>query len=109
MIRGLHRFRFALMPALCCWLFANGAQPVQATAIPKICGARADIIGLLAQNFGERLQTNIRYRHDRTARVYASAKGSWSVVKSTEDGLDCILAAGSDMTSSAELIVDAGV
>ena len=73
------------------------ALPLQAAA-PKsdmTCGSRHDLVADLDRDFDERLMFRGVTKHRNLVEVFASSKGSWTILLDHPGGFSCVLSAGS--------------
>ena len=66
-----------------------------------MCGERGALVTLLKKQFGEE-QEDISLQSDQTlVELFASERGSWSILLSAPNGTSCIVAAGKDLVMQA--------
>lgn len=79
---------------------AQAATPAGTAAAP-VCGPRAALVILLKQQFGE-LQEDAALQSDQTLiELFASERGTWSIVLSAPNGTSCIVSAGNGLLAQA--------
>lgn len=65
-------------------------------AAQQVCGARAKIVEILEKKYQETL-TNFGIAGQKNLlEVFSSAKGSWTIILTTPEGVTCVMAAGKD-------------
>ncbi len=82
------------------------AVPTMAEApaqlIGHMCGERATLVGHLKQQFGEE-QEDAKLQSDKELlELFASEKGTWSILLSSPNGTSCIVAAGKGLVTQAK-------
>lgn len=83
------------------------AAPTRADTPPTtiaggMCGERAALVGLLKQQFGEE-QEDAKLQSERElVELFASEKGTWSILLSSPNGTSCVVAAGKGLVTQAK-------
>ncbi|MEM6676811.1 MAG: hypothetical protein AAF675_02940 [Pseudomonadota bacterium] len=92
----LTRPRVAILAAAAA-LLGTALMPVPANAqrMPgMVCGKRADIVADLERKFGETRRSYGLARQQGVVEIWASEKGSWTILLSRPGGIACLMAAG---------------
>src|SRR5689334_2888642 len=76
------------------------------TATADPCGQRADLAQFLEQRYGETIRATGITGRGALIEIYASEKGTWTMVLTLPSGPSCVLGDGTDwemkITSSAQ-------
>ncbi len=67
-----------------------------------MCGPRSVVVGLLKQQFGEEQEDVALHSEQSAVELFASEKGTWSIVLSSPYGTSCVVAAGKGLVSQAK-------
>lgn len=79
-------------------------MPAQASAGPALCGKRGELIKVLEKRFQEnRVAVGLSQKSSEAFEVFASSKGTWTVLMTTKTGLTCIMASGHSWKDVAAL------
>ncbi len=69
--------------------------PASSMAEPASCGERSELIKALKQKYKEiPVAAGISQKNTEAFEIFASEKGTWTVVMTTSTGMTCIMAAG---------------
>jgi hypothetical protein len=78
---------------------ASAQSPVPASAM---CGERSAIIEQLKHQFGEE-QEDVSLQSDQAlVELFASERGTWSILLSAPSGVSCVVAAGKGLVTQAK-------
>lgn len=89
----------AALIATSSFVAAQSASPVAA----PMCGERGNVVDLLKQQFGEE-QEDVRLQNDQALmELFASEKGTWSILMTSPSGTSCIVAAGKGLSTMAKI------
>lgn len=91
---------FLAMAAVAAFVFL----PAKASAGPALCGKRADLIKVLKKRYQEdRVAVGLSQKSTEAFEVFASSKGTWTVLMTTKTGVTCIMASGHSWKDVAAL------
>ncbi len=94
---------FALITLIASTSVASAQSPLPTPAAAPMCGDRGAVVDLLKQQFGEE-QEEIRLHSDQALmELFASEKGTWSILVTSPAGTSCIVAAGKGLSSLARI------
>jgi hypothetical protein len=88
--------------------FAAGEEPVakeqlpgpQAYAVQQMpCAARAEVVKMLREHFGESPIARGTAHTGATAEVFLGPKGTWSIVATAPNGMSCMVGSGENWQS----------
>lgn len=103
MFRPVHLFALALTPAL---LFGGTLQS-GATGQLVPCGDRAKLAAALKNKYQEvPVALGVSQKNTEAFEIFASAKGTWSLVMTTSTGKTCIMAVGHSWTEIEAVSTD---
>ena len=78
--------------------------PEKAAAGPALCGKRGELINVLKQRYQEnRVAVGLSQKSSEAFEIFASEKGTWTVLMTTKTGLTCIMASGHSWKDVAAL------
>jgi hypothetical protein len=69
-------------------------MPAPHTAMSAPCGKRTDVVRMLRDNFGETQIAHGLANTGAVAEVFISAKGTWTIVATSPNGLTCMIGSG---------------
>lgn len=78
--------------------FAQSPTPVAG----GMCGERGALVGLLKQQFGEEQEDAKLQSEQALVELFASEKGTWSILLSSPNGMSCVVAAGKGLVTQAK-------
>ncbi|MEX0345788.1 MAG: hypothetical protein AB3N20_12760 [Rhizobiaceae bacterium] len=79
-------------------------MPAKASAGPALCGKRGDLIKVLEKKYKEnRVAVGLSQKSSEAFEVFASSKGTWTVLMTTKSGITCIMASGHSWKDVAAL------
>ena len=58
------------------------------------CGARADVVKMLKENFGERAMAHGIAHSGTLAEVFISPGGTWTIIATSPNGISCMIGSG---------------
>lgn len=83
----------------------DGAAAAEASA----CGKRSELLAHLAGRFAEEPVARGQTRDGAVVEILASIDGaSFTVIRTTPDGISCLIATGSDWNSVKQRLEDSG-
>ena len=68
----------------------------------SMCGERGALGGLLKQQFGEEQEDAALQSEQTLVELFASEKGTWSILLSSPNGTSCVVAAGKGLLTQAK-------
>lgn len=84
-----------VLAALSFWAVVTLILSGPALAQGQRCGARAAIVEVLAERFGEHAQSMGLAANNSVVEVYASEEtGTWTIIVTGTNGLTCLVASG---------------
>jgi hypothetical protein len=78
---------------------ASAQSPTPAGGV--MCGERAVVVGLLKQQYGEEQEDASLQSDQALVELFASERGTWSILLSSPNGTSCIVAAGNGLVMQA--------
>jgi hypothetical protein len=85
----------ALVLALPGWAAAQqGPNPHRQSPTSSPCGARADVVKMLKENFGERAMAHGIAHSGSLAEVFISPNGTWTIIATSPNGISCMIGSG---------------
>jgi hypothetical protein len=90
-------FAISALVALTSTASAQQSTPVAG----PMCGERGALVGLLRSQYGEE-QEDVSLQNDQAlVELFASEKGTWSILLSSPNGTSCVVAAGKGLHHQA--------
>lgn len=79
----------------------SAAAQTPTPAAGPMCAERGTVVSFLKQQYGE-TQEDSRLQSDQALiELFASEKGTWSILLSRPNGTSCVVAAGKDLAQQA--------
>ena len=75
---------------------------IQTSLAGSMCGERGALVGLLKQQFGEEQEDAALQSEQTLVELFASEKGTWSILVSSPNGNSCVVAAGKGLVTQAK-------
>ena len=78
---------------LAAFLTTPALAPAQRSTGPP-CGPRKHVVEFLDTRFGERLIARGLAESGQIVEIYASSKGTWTIIATAPSGVSCLIAGG---------------
>jgi len=83
-----------LLPTLAASQQSISREPPRHGLPPLACGKRADIEKMLKEQYGERAMAHGLAHTGAVAEIFASPKGTWTIIATSPNGTSCMIGSG---------------